>query len=309
MARNKGRNRPDAAYQARGTHSQPDQAIGNSKVRGRGATRKATLFNQPNSAAVKDPIESSKSSSSSSTSSEEDVLETPSPKSSLEDGSHKRKSILQPKGSKYSKKGTQRRGDMHIADKSDSEDANEEEDDESTSPLATAVARNTTTLTTRTQVPPKKYSSAIDDYASHHTYLPPVTEKKFLVSYALPSSKPQGPGDMWTCTFEGCLKRVHAASTEDGKVAIQEHFKDHATSAEEKIQLAMTESRPYLPVGYVPFVQRQTILRQGFAKEQYSNLVAHLQAHQSNEPVEATHGGAPSGRKFPRPIRRSPFFN
>ena len=247
MARNTGRNHPDAAYQARGTYSKPDQANGNSKVRGCAATRKATLLNQPNSAVVKVLDESSGSSSSSSTSSEDDALETPSPKSSLENGSHKRKSILQPKGSKYSKKGTQRRGNMPITDNSDSDDSSEE----SASPLATAVVRNTTTLTTRTQVPPKKHSSAIDDYASHHTYLPRVTEKKILVSYPLPSTKPQGPGDLWTCTFEGCLKRVHAASSEKGKIEIQEHFKDHATSAEEKIQLAMTESRPYWPVGYV----------------------------------------------------------
>lgn len=255
MARNKGRSHPDATYQTRGRSSKPDQTNGDSRLRGHPATRKASILTQKDSTATRDPSESPDTSDSST--SEDKALETPSPKVSPGNGSHKRKSILQPKGSKYSKKGTHRRGKLPAADISDSDDDSDEETEESTSPLATAVARNTTTstLTTRTSVPAKKHSSAIDDYASHHTYLPRITEKKVLVSYALPSTEPQGPGDIWTCTFEGCLKRVHAASSEDGKAEIQEHFKDHTASAEEKIQLAITESRPYLPVGCVPFLE------------------------------------------------------
>ena len=253
MARNKGRNHPDANYQTRGRSSKPDQTNGDGRLRGRPATRKASILTQNDGTATRDMSESPDTSESST--SEEKALETPSPKLSPRNGSHKRKSILQPKGSKYSKKGTHRRGNLAVADKPNSDDDSDEETEESTSPLATAVARNTTTLTTRTSLPPKKHSSAIDDYASHHTYLPRITEKKVLVSYTLPSTEPQGPGDIWTCTFEGCLKRVHAASSEDGKAEIQEHFKEHAASAEEKIQLAITESRPYLPVGCVLFLE------------------------------------------------------
>ena len=250
MARNKYRNHPDAAYQTRGRSNKPDQTNSDGRLRARPATRKASILTQKDGTITRDRSDSPDTADSST--SEDKALETPSPKLSPGNGSHKRKSILQPKGSKYSKKGTHRRGNLPVADNSDSDDDSDEETEESTSPLATAVARTTTTLTTRASVPLKKHSSAIDDYASHHTYLPRITEKKVLVSYALPSTEPQGPGDIWTCTFEGCLKRVHAASSEDGKAEIQEHFKDHTTSAEEKIQLAITESRPYLPVGCVP---------------------------------------------------------
>ena len=254
MARNKGRNHHDATYRTRGRSSKPDQTNGDGRLRVRLAARKASILTQKDSTATKDPSESPDTADSST--SEDKALETPSPKLSLGNGSHKRKSILQPKGSKYSKKGTHRRGNLPVADKSDSDDDSDEETEESTSPLATAVARSTTTLTTRTSVLPKRHSSAIDDYTSHHRYLPRITEKKILVSYALPSTEPQGPGDIWTCTFEGCLKRVHAASSDDGKAEIQEHFKYHTTSAEEKIRLAITESRPYLPVGCVSFLKR-----------------------------------------------------
>ena len=192
--------------------------------------------------------------SSTSNASADDGPETPSHNSSPENGSHKRKSILQPKGSKYSKKAMARRGNFPVADHSVSDDSSIEEVENVASPLATIAARTTATLPNRTAAQAAKHSSAFDDYASHHTYLPRITEKKILVSYPLPSTIPQGPGDIWTCTFGRCHKRVHAASTEQGRVEMQEHFKNHTISAEEKIQLAMAESRPYLPVKYVSFI-------------------------------------------------------
>lgn len=265
MARSKGRNKPNVTYEPHGRNSKIDKpdkpdkldkldkTTGSGKARGRPPTRMAAARNASKNGANQDPIVLSDSSSSSANASGDDGPETPSPHSSPENGSHKRKSILQPKGSKYSTKAMQRRGKLPTAEPSNSDDSSDEEMVDGASPLATAAARYTTTLPNRTSARLTKHSSAIDDYASHHTYLPRITEKKILVSYPLPSTEPQGPGDIWTCTFEGCNKRVHAASTEEGKAEMQEHFREHTASAEEKIRLAMAESRPYLPVKYVTF--------------------------------------------------------
>lgn len=118
----------------------------------------------------------------------------------------KRRSILQPSGGKYAKKGAKRR-----------------------------------------QGPPAVASPDPDDPPSP-TFLPRKYLELKVVEYDLPSKEPQGPGDLWTCTFEGCFHRVHEAPTRGGKKRIKEHFKTHATQAQEKIDLAINESRPYLPV-------------------------------------------------------------
>ena len=251
MGRNKVHDNPNASYEPQRRSSKPGKASGNGNVKGRPPMRKAASRHASNAGVNQVLTKSDKSSSSASNASADDGPETPSQSSSPENRSHKRKSILQPKGSKYSKKAMARRGNFPVADHIDSDDSSNEEVEDGASPLATIGARTTATLPNRTAVQPSKQSSALDDYASHHTYLPRITEKKILVSYPLPSTIPQGPGDVWTCTFLGCHKRVHAASTEEGKEEMQEHFRDHTTSAEEKIQLAMTESRPYLPVKYV----------------------------------------------------------
>lgn len=254
MGRNKVHDNSNAGYESQRRSSKPGRASGNGNARGRPPLRMATSRHALTTSANQILTKIDNSSSSSSNASADDGPETPSQNSSPGNGSHKRKSILQPKGSKYSKKAMARRGNFPVADHSDSENSSVEEIENGASPLATVAARTTATLPNRTAAQPAKHSSALDDYASHHTYLPRITEKKILVSYPLPSTIPQGPGDVWTCTFEGCHKRVHAASTEEGKAEMQEHFRDHTTSAEEKIQLAMTESRPYLPVKYVSFI-------------------------------------------------------
>ena len=115
---------------------------------------------------------------------------------------------------------------------------------ENASPLAMVAPRNTTT----DKAPPKKHSSALDDYASHHEYLPRKYTEVRVVEYKFPSAEPQGPGDLWTCSFESCRHRVHAASTVDGKAKVNEHLTMHVDSVQAKIDLALQESRPYLPV-------------------------------------------------------------
>ena len=93
---------------------------------------------------------------------------------------------------------------------------------------------------------PPGEGSPVDDHRVK--YLPRKYLELRVVEYDLPSTEPQGPGNLWTCTFEGCSYRVHEASKPDGKARIMEHFKTHATRAQEKIDLALNESRPYLPV-------------------------------------------------------------
>ena len=157
---------------------------------------------------------------------------------------HKRKSILQPKGSKFSKKAAGRRNSLRAA-QSQCNDGNYEDDEimEDASPLATAITSNHN----RRQPPSGQNTSE----APYHEYLPdPYIEVK-LVHYDLPTTLPQGPGDLWSCEFEGCFTRIYEGSTEEGKEKIKEHFLEHAESAKEKINLVMNERRPYLPVEWV----------------------------------------------------------
>lgn len=70
-----------------------------------------------------------------------------------------------------------------------------------------------------------------------------------IVETPLPSYEPQGPGDTWTCTFDGCSHRVYAASEADSRELIKEHFRGHALGAQAQIDLVYKEERPYLPIG------------------------------------------------------------
>ena len=154
---------------------------------------------------------------------------------------HKRKSILQPKGSKFSQKAAGSRSSLRIARNLDnSEDDDDDEIMEDASPLATA-----STNTRNGYLPPPGPKPAD---APYHEYLPDAYIELKLVQYNLPTAVPQGPGDLWTCEFKGCMKRVYEGSTEEGREQIKQHFKEHEESAKEKIDLVRSEGRPYLPV-------------------------------------------------------------
>lgn len=237
MARNRGGEDPEADYEE---HTSPRskkaaKASNNEAQQPKRGTRQT----QPRTP-IKGKAEAVDLSSNSS---DEADSSTSSPQST----SRKRKSILQLKGSKYSKKATGRRQPSRSTNLDTTSDDNGDAVVDDASPLATAAPRATTT--TSNAAPVKKHSSVLDDYASHHEYLPRAYIEKKLVTYKLPSTEPQGPGDLWTCTFEGCRQRVHFGSSVEGKEKIKEHFKEHAESAQAKIDLALTESRPYLPVG------------------------------------------------------------
>ncbi|KAI4261951.1 MAG: hypothetical protein L6R42_002860 [Xanthoria sp. 1 TBL-2021] len=141
----------------------------------------------------------------------------------------KSRSILQPKGSKFSKKAASRRQNPDsVADEPGY--ATSDQDDKvappEVSPLAAVSQRE----------PPPQY------------HPPRNTIELEMVVCDIPSDQPQGPGDLWTCQFENCNQRVHEASKPKGKAQIKSHFQEHARRAQEKIDLALAESRPYLPV-------------------------------------------------------------
>lgn len=61
--------------------------------------------------------------------------------------------------------------------------------------------------------------------------------------------EPQGPGDSWSCPYEGCNTEVWAARTPDSISLINDHFtKSHAGTAEE---LILSQCRPWLSVDHL----------------------------------------------------------
>ncbi|KAL9587415.1 MAG: hypothetical protein Q9212_000230 [Teloschistes hypoglaucus] len=140
----------------------------------------------------------------------------------------KSRSILRPKGSKFSKKAADRHLNVPVAAGQISE-ASAGSDDEiqppGISPLA-AVAQE------------------------EHGYQFRAVAKIKVIPYNIRSHQPQGPGDLWTCSLETCDYSVHEASKAMGKAQVKEHSEGHARKAQEKIDLALSESRPYLPVRY-----------------------------------------------------------
>lgn len=158
----------------------------------------------------------------------------------------KHKSVLQPSGGKYSKKAAARRKGLRATQES-CDSLNDENSDERAqseeSPIMTI--HNAKDLELLTNPPADRLSP---EATPSPKFLPRTYLELKVVEYDLPSTEPQGPGDLWTCTFDGCFHRVHEASSSDGKLRLQEHFKTHATQAQEKIDLVLNESRPYLPV-------------------------------------------------------------
>ncbi|KAL8785508.1 MAG: hypothetical protein Q9213_003334 [Squamulea squamosa] len=140
----------------------------------------------------------------------------------------KSRSILQPKGSKFSKKAASRRQALpSVAD-----DPNE-----------------ATSEVEEVALPEASPLAAVSQREPLHPYHPPrKTIEMDMIVCDIPSDHPQGPGDLWTCQFENCTKRVHEASKPKGKAQIKSHFQEHGRRAQEKIDLALAESRPYLPV-------------------------------------------------------------
>ena len=73
-----------------------------------------------------------------------------------------------------------------------------------------------------------------------------------ITTERMPSSEPQGPGDVWVCTYDGCLRKVYGASKEPGKGLVQEHLKMHSQEGEDRVELVRKEGElaDGLPVRY-----------------------------------------------------------
>ena len=197
---------------------------------------------------------------------------------------HKRKSILQPKGSKFSKKAAGSHNGLRLAKDEDNDDGNNHDDEvmEDVSPFATA---STNTRPVCLSPPGPKPADA-----PYHEYLPDDYLEVKLVHYDLPTMIPQGPGDLWSCEFEGCMKRVYEGSTDEGKKKIKQHFKDHEVSAKEKIDLVRSERRPYLPVDNL--VRRLQVFAPGTAPVAPPRTLPEKAAAANPDKV------------FPKPLRR-----
>ncbi|KAI4260598.1 MAG: hypothetical protein LQ352_000159 [Teloschistes flavicans] len=139
----------------------------------------------------------------------------------------KSRSVLRPKCSKFSRKATDQRLNVPIV-AGHTDEASAGSDDEVRSPERSLLA----TVTQEVVHQPRKAAEIR------------------MIPYNIPSHQPQGPGDIWLCALENCKHRVHEASKAKGKVQVKEHLEEHASKAQEKIDLALSESRPYLPVRY-----------------------------------------------------------
>lgn len=184
----------------------------------------------------------------------------------LHSGSHRRKSILQPLGSKRSKKSAARRKTLpYVAPTSEGEGNDIDADDDASSfpdKVSSSNEYSSLVLPSRTRSGPHVHSEPGPFQKVRSTRPHRYLELK-LERFELPSTEPQGPGDLWTCAFRGCGKREHEASTAEGQERISSHFQIHAEQAQELIDLAKQESRPYLPVKYVfvpSFSQRYVLI-------------------------------------------------
>ncbi|MCJ1281584.1 hypothetical protein MMC26_000904 [Xylographa opegraphella] len=157
---------------------------------------------------------------------------------------HHRKSVLRPKSSKASKKFMGRhRNSLSIKEEwlyqgNDAEDSGDIGEDveapvSPTMSMKNGVTNGTPNGTTKkpqlTEKSPKK-----SEWAT-------TTGDPFPSYY-----EPRGPGDTWTCPYDGCVHQVWAARDPSSVNMIKDHFvTTHAGSAEDLIN---QESRPWVSV-------------------------------------------------------------
>ncbi|KZF26582.1 hypothetical protein L228DRAFT_257991 [Xylona heveae TC161] len=206
----------------------------------------------------------------------------------------KGKSVLRPRSSKYANKAAGRRGRLPQPKEEEAD-----EDDMEVEPFISPSTRMTQTEAqgrSGKQLLDQLFSESDEDEpADPDDESLPVQWKKpdgiieqaslKLVEEPLPSTVAQGPGDTWTCTFDGCSHKVYGASTPGGKDRIKIHFRSHADGPEQLIDLVYQEQRPYLPV---------------------NNLINRLRAMAEEQAADGTQ---PSGEdakapRFPKPINR-----
>ena len=164
----------------------------------------------------------------------------------------KRKSILQPSGSKYSRKARKATG-KPLSFPNISEPSTSDKDDDTQEEQRPQAEESQFMTIKRGHELQALANSGLEKRRSSSSPPPPdFLPRKFvelkMIDYELPSMQSQGPGDLWTCPFEGCYVRIHKASTAQGRMSIHEHLEAHKSSAYDRVSLALNESRPYLPV-------------------------------------------------------------
>ena len=162
----------------------------------------------------------------------------------------KRKSILRPSGGKSAKKAktaAEGRGGLSAREEDgDSDEENLEKATPSAHDSTITTIKNGEHLDQITNPHNRPDNHESRDRSSPPRFLPLKYLELSVAEYDIPSTRPQGPGGLWRCTFEGCHARVHQAGTQSGQERVKEHLKTHIVK--EKINLVLDESRPYLPV-------------------------------------------------------------
>ena len=163
----------------------------------------------------------------------------------------KRKSFLRPSGAKSAKKARTAPSNFRGSTTLDEDDESDEDKVED----SRSVARASTITTIRNGEHLNLITNPhmrSNDHESREQSAPQFLPLKYLelnvAEYDIPSTKPQGPGGLWTCSFEDCRARVHKAGIDSGQEKVKEHLKTHIVK--EKIDLVREESKPYLPVKY-----------------------------------------------------------
>lgn len=115
-----------------------------------------------------------------------------------------------------------------------------------------------------------------------------------VVSEPMPSFEPTGPGDTWTCGFDGCNHKVYGASTPESRELIKEHYRQHAHDSQAQIDLVYKEERPYLPVGNLVKKIREMAAQQKVAKP----------TAEAVEPWRVGPGGTVLEAQWPKPVKQ-----
>ena len=154
---------------------------------------------------------------------------------------HKRKGALRPKSTQASKKFITRKESLRSARRTQQDQQEDFDDpDNSISESATSSTshKRSTSQASRSQTETSRGITPAQSQAP--VELQPADQP--LPSYY----EPHGPGDTWTCPYDGCNQKVWEARAPTSVSMIKEHFnKTHAGQAE---ALVNQETRPWVSV-------------------------------------------------------------
>ena len=172
---------------------------------------------------------------------DEDEEEVTSLTTSIPTG-HKRKGALRPRSNQASKKFITRKESLRSATRTQQdrqEDVDDSENSASEPAASSSTSRNqSTSRASRSQTDAPRKNAMAETQA----LVEPQPADQPLPSYY----EPHGPGDTWTCPYDGCNQKVWEARARTSVSMIKEHFiKTHAGQAE---ALVNQETRPWVSV-------------------------------------------------------------